>query len=343
MLDGPTLLQVKDLKKHFILPGGFLKGKPRSVQAVDGISFDLGHSETLGLVGESGCGKSTAAKTIVRLIEPTSGTIRLDDVDITRLSRPQLHAHRRNMQVVFQDPYSSLNPKMSAGSIVAEPLINYGVADRHERKERVAALFSRVGLRAELMARYPHEFSGGQRQRLGIARALALSRSLIIADEPVSALDVSVQAQVINLFVSLQEELGLSYIFVAHDLGVVRHISHRVAVMYLGRIVELARTRELFSEPLHPYTKALLAAAPVPNPKRQRERIVLRGDVPSPVNPPSGCRFHTRCPMAFDRCRVEDPKLRSFEGGRLVACHLYDTPAAAAPHDTENATSAVAR
>jgi len=325
MPDDAAFLQVRDLKKHFVLPGGLLRGKTRHVQAVDGISFDLARGETLGLVGESGCGKSTAAKTVLRLIEPTSGTIRLDSVDITGLSRSELHAHRRNMQVVFQDPYSSLNPKMTAGSIVAEPMVNYGILDRSGRRERVAALFARVGLRADQMIRYPHEFSGGQRQRLGIARALAVSPQLIIADEPVSALDVSVQAQVINLFVSLQDELGLSYVFVAHDLGVVRHISHRVAVMYLGRIVELARTRELFADPLHPYTKALLAAAPVPNPRRTRERIVLRGDVPSPVNPPSGCRFHTRCPMAFDRCKVDDPQLLTPGDGRQVACHLYDT------------------
>jgi len=324
MAEAAPLLEVEDLRKHFAITGGILRQARGHVRAVDGISLRIARGETLGLVGESGCGKSTAGKVILRLIEPTSGTVRVSGVDITRLSTKALHSHRRHMQVVFQDPYASLNPRATAGAIVAEPFINYGLCDARERQERVAALFERVGLRPDHMVRYPYEFSGGQRQRLGIARALALSPGLIVADEPVSALDVSVQAQVINLFVSLQDELDLGYLFIAHDLGVVRHISHRVAVMYLGRIVELADTESLFREPLHPYTQALLAAAPVPDPKRRRKRVVLEGDVPSPAFPPSGCHFHTRCPMAFARCKVEDPKLTPKANGRLAACHLYD-------------------
>jgi peptide/nickel transport system ATP-binding protein/oligopeptide transport system ATP-binding protein len=326
------LLEVEGLVKHYPLRGGLFGRTRGHVHAVDGISFTVARGETLGLVGESGCGKSTAGKVILRLVEPTSGRIRLNGVEITELSPSQLHAHRRHMQVVFQDPYSSLNPKTTAGSIVGEPFINYRMFGRKERKERVAALFHRVGLRADHMAKYPHEFSGGQRQRLGIARALALNPELIIADEPVSALDVSVQAQVINLLVGLQDELGLSYLFIAHDLAVVRHISHRVAVMYLGEIVEMADTETLFREPLHPYTQALLAAAPVPDPNRGRKRMVLRGDVPSPISPPSGCRFHTRCPFVFDRCRVETPKLLAKAPGQVVACHLHD--ASPAPQQT---------
>ena len=331
MSSSKPLLEVNGLVKHYWLSAGLFARGGTVVQAVDGISFEVRDGETLGLVGESGCGKSTAGKTIMRLLEPTAGSIQLDGTDITRLSKSGLHAHRRQMQAVFQDPYSSLNPKMTAGSIVGEPMINYALCGTRERKERVASLFNRVGLRPDHMVRYPHEFSGGQRQRLGIARALALSPKLIIADEPVSALDVSVQAQVINLLVSLQDELGLSYVFIAHDLGVVRHISHRVAVMYLGRIVELARTDELFEAPQHPYSQALLAAAPRPSPRLKRTRVVLKGDVPSPANPPSGCRFHTRCPMIFDRCRAEDPKLLPQSGGRLVACHLYDAQAVDVP------------
>jgi oligopeptide/dipeptide ABC transporter ATP-binding protein len=319
-----SLLEVESLVKHYPLKGGLFGGTKGHVHAVDGISFTVARGETLGLVGESGCGKSTAGKVILRLVEPTSGRIRLNGVEITELSPAQLHAHRRHMQVVFQDPYSSLNPKATAGAIVGEPYINYRMFGRRERKERVAALFQRVGLRPDSMAKYPHEFSGGQRQRLGIARALALNPELIVADEPVSALDVSVQAQVINLLVGLQDELGLSYLFIAHDLAVVRHISHRVAVMYLGQIVEMSDTQSLFRDPLHPYTQALLEAAPIPDPSRGRKRLVLRGDVPSPISPPPGCRFHTRCPFVFDRCRGEAPKLLPKGSGRVVACHLHD-------------------
>jgi len=317
------LLRVRDLKKHYALPGEGFMPKPKMLRAVDGISFDVGQGETLGLVGESGCGKSTAGKAILRLVEPTEGSIRLDGVEITGLSPADLRDERRNMQVVFQDPYSSLNPKATAGAAVMEPFRNFNVHSGKDREEKTAELFERVGLRRAHMAKYPHEFSDGQRQRLGIARALALDPKLIIADEPVSALDVSVQAQVINLMVQLQDELGLSYIFIAHDLGVVRHVSHRVAVMYLGLIVELASVEELFREPLHPYSKALLASAPSTNPRTPVKRTVLTGDIPSPLAPPSGCRFHTRCPFAFDRCSREEPKLKDQGNGRIVACHLH--------------------
>ena len=312
------LLEVEGLKKHFPVRRG-------SVHAVDGISFGVAQGETLGLVGESGCGKSTAGKAILRLIEPTAGRIRLGGKDITHLSPAAMRPHRRELQAVFQDPYSSLNPRMSAGAIVGEPLTNYRISKGKDLEERVAGLFARVGLRAEQMRRYPHEFSGGQRQRLGIARALALNPRLIVADEPVSALDVSVQAQVINLLMDLQEEYRLSYLFIAHDLAVVQHISHRVAVMYLGQIVELAERRRLFAAPLHPYTQALLAAVPQPDPgAKRRDRIILKGDLPSAIDPPAGCRFHTRCPQAFARCRSEAPPLREVHPGHWAACHLND-------------------
>jgi oligopeptide/dipeptide ABC transporter ATP-binding protein len=316
------LLEVRGLVKHFTIGGGFL-GKPKAtVRAVDGIDLSLSAGETLGLVGESGCGKSTAGKTILRLLAPTSGTIELNGADISRLGKAELRPYRRAMQVIFQDPYSSLNPRMTAGDIVGEPMLNYGLAGTAERKERVAALFARVGLRAEAMVKYPHEFSGGQRQRLGIARALALNPSLIICDEPVSALDVSVQAQIVNLLNDLQQSIGLSYLFIAHDLAVVQHISHRVAVMYLGRIVEQAPTDALFSNPLHPYTEALLAAVPAATPKDRKTRALLTGDVPSPIRPPPGCHFHTRCPYAEPRCKVEAPVLKETAPGHRVACHL---------------------
>jgi oligopeptide/dipeptide ABC transporter ATP-binding protein len=310
------MLEVAGLKKHFPLRGG------RKIYAVDGVSFSVGEGETLGLVGESGSGKTTAGKCVLKLIEPTEGRITLRGVDITGLSREAMRPHRRAMQVVFQDPYSSLNPRLTAGSIVGEPLENYETLGKRERDERVAQLFRRVGLTPEQMRRYPHEFSGGQRQRLGIARALALKPALIVADEPVSALDVSVQAQVINLLMDLQDEYRLSYLFIAHDLAVVEHISHRVAVMYLGKIVELAEKRKLFAHPLHPYTEALLSAVPQPVPKAKRARIILKGDLPSPASPPAGCRFHTRCPYAFERCRLEEPAFVEREPGRWVACHL---------------------
>jgi len=316
------VLRVTDLKKHFPVHRGILARVVGQVYAVDGVSFDIGRGETLCLVGESGCGKTTVAKTVMRLQEPTSGKVALSGVDITRLSEPELRAHRRQMQMVFQDPYSSLNPHLSAGAIVSEPLTNFDLASGADLKQRIASLFERVGLRVDAARKYPHEFSGGQRQRLGIARALALNPSLIVADEPVSALDVSVQAQVLNLLIDLQEELGLAYLFVSHDLAVVEHIGHRIAVMYLGRIVELAGNADLFSEPLHPYTEALLAAAPLPEPGLRRERIILQGDVPSPMTPPPGCHFHTRCPYARDRCRVETPELAEVKPAHWVACHL---------------------
>src|SRR3954471_7171832 len=319
------VVQVENLKKHFPLARGLLARSIAMVKAVDGVSFAIEPGETLCLVGESGCGKSTVGKVLLRLLEPTEGTIRLDGEDITHLTPSAMRPHRKRMQMVFQDPYASLNPRMTSGKIVAEPLENYSDISAKARESRVAELFEKVGLRVDAMKRFPFEFSGGQRQRLGIARALALNPAVIIADEPVSALDVSVQAQVLNLMMDLQEELGLAYLFVSHDLGVVEHIGHRIAVMYLGQIVELASKDALFADPQHPYTQALIAAAPLPDPRAKRERIVLEGDVPSPMKPPSGCRFHTRCPFVFDRCRVEEPALKpSSADGRLVACHLRD-------------------
>jgi peptide/nickel transport system ATP-binding protein/oligopeptide transport system ATP-binding protein len=319
------LLEVRDLKKHFPIRKGVLSRTVGYVYAVDGISFHIDKGETLGLVGESGCGKSTAGKTVLKLIEPTSGSINVWGQDITGLEKSAMRPFRREMQIIFQDPYSSLNPRMSAGGIVGEPLTIHHIAAGTEKQERVAALFERVGLRPEHMVKYPHEFSGGQRQRIGIARALALNPSLIIGDEPVSALDVSIQAQVINLLIDLQEEYKLSYLFIAHDLTVVEHISHRIAVMYLGRIVEMTDKRTLFRRALHPYTEALLSAVPIPDPRIKRgTRIILKGDVPSPISPPPGCHFHTRCPYAYNRCKVDAPPLREVEPGHWTACHLHE-------------------
>ena len=322
MSDAPVL-EVRNLKKHFPVYKGMFGRVSGQVYAVDGVSFDIGAAETLGLVGETGCGKSTVGRTVLRLLRPTAGSIHIRGTDITTLGARELRPFRRQMQIIFQDPFSSLDPRMMAGDIVGELLSVHRVGDsRKERRERVAELFNRVGLREAQMSSYPHEFSGGQRQRLGIARALSLNPQLIICDEPVSALDVSIQAQVINLLVDLQAEFGLSYLFIAHDLAVVEHISHRVAVMYLGRIVEFAEKRELFANAQHPYTESLLAAVPVPDPAVKHTRRRLQGDVPDPINRPSGCHFHTRCPYAEERCRVEEPKLKEVAPGHLAACHL---------------------
>ncbi|MEY4137830.1 MAG: hypothetical protein RLZZ371_12 [Pseudomonadota bacterium] len=321
------LLEVKDLKKHFVVARGLFGGAQTVLKAVDGVSFTLNQGETLGLVGESGCGKSTVGKLIMRLLEPTSGTVKLHDKDMANASGRELREFRRQVQMVFQDPFASINPRLRAGKIVGEPIENYERIGAAELESRVAQLFDKVGLRRDGQGRFPFEFSGGQRQRLGIARALALSPAVIVADEPVSALDVSVQAQVINLLVDLQAEFKLAYIFISHDLAVVEHIAHRVAVMYLGKIVEIGPKRTIFSAPRHPYTQALISAAPIPDPRlRGRQtRIVLEGDVPSPVNVPAGCAFHTRCPRAFDRCRTETPALKLVENGdHFVACHLND-------------------
>lgn len=319
------LLEVRNLKKHFPIKKGVFSRVSGQVYAVDGVSFHISRGETLGLVGESGCGKSTVGRTLLRLLEPTAGTVHVHGKDITNLDAAGMLPYRRQMQMIYQDPYASLNPRMSAGDIVGEPLLIHGVAARKERRERVASLFERVGLRPEQMYSFPHEFSGGQRQRIGIARALALGPELIVGDEPVSALDVSIQAQIINLMMDLQDEYKLSYLFVAHDLAVVEHISHRVAVMYLGRIVEMTDKTSLFDMPLHPYTEALLSAVPIPSSRgRNRKRIIVKGDVPSPINPPPGCHFHARCPYAMARCKHEAPQLREVTAGHLAACHLHD-------------------
>jgi peptide/nickel transport system ATP-binding protein len=318
------VVEVAGLRKHFPVLRGVLRRAVAQVRAVDGVTFSIQPGETLCLVGESGCGKSTVGKLILRFVEPTEGSIVLGGVDITRLDQPAMRAHRRHVQMVFQDPYASLNPRLTAGTIVGEPLENFETIAPSEREARVAAVLERVGLRADAMHRYPFEFSGGQRQRLGIARALVVNPALIIADEPVSALDVSVQAQVLNLMMDLQDELGLTYLFISHDLGVVEHIGHRIAVMYLGQIVEIASKDALFENPLHPYAQALVEAAPIADPRARRTRLVIEGDVPSPIDPPSGCRFHTRCPYAFARCRSDEPALREVVPGRLVACHLRE-------------------
>ena len=317
-----TILSVRDLRKSFDVGGGLLR-KSSTLQAVGGVSFDIGPGETLGLVGESGCGKSTVGKLIMKLHQPSDGAIFLRGVNIAGLSRRAMMPMWRKVQTIFQDPYSSLNPRMSAGAIVGEALTIHRIASGAEKTRRVAEIFEKVGLRADQMGRFPHEFSGGQRQRLSIARALIVEPELIVADEPVSALDVSIQASVINLLIRLQKEMGLSMLFISHDMSVVEHVSHRVAVMYLGRIVEIGSRRQIFGDPQHPYTRALLSAVPVADPAaRRRERIVLKGDVPSPIDPPPGCHFQTRCPFAQDICRKVLPDLLPTGGGHKVACHV---------------------
>jgi peptide/nickel transport system ATP-binding protein len=322
------LLEVNALRKYYPIRGGLMGGVTGQVHAVDGVTFSIARGETLSVVGESGCGKSTVGKTILRLTDPTDGEVFLDGERIDNISARRLRPLRRRIQVVFQDPFSSLNPRMKVRDILAEPLINFGIGrNRSEIDDRVAALMDKVHLPRDAIGRHPHEFSGGQRQRIGIARALAPGADLIICDEAVSALDVSVKAQVVNLLADLQDELGLTLLFISHDLAIVEHLTHRVAVMYLGKLVEVADRRTLFSNPHHPYTRALLSAVPVPDPRAKRERIVLSGDVPSPINPPSGCRFHTRCPFAFDRCRIEEPLLRPIgDLAHQSACHLDGVP-----------------
>jgi oligopeptide/dipeptide ABC transporter ATP-binding protein len=320
------ILEVKDLKKHFPIKAGFLQRNVGSVKAVDGISFNVKRGETIGIVGESGCGKSTAGRTLIRLYEPTSGEIIFNGQNISEMGENELRRTvRKDIQMVFQDPYASLNPRKTLKSIISEPMITHNLYSSKEISENIQDLLDKVGLNPLFINRYPHEFSGGQRQRIGIARALALNPDLIIADEPVSALDVSIQAQIINLMEDLQEELGLTYVFISHDLSVVRHISDRVGVMYLGKMMEFASKKDLYEEPLHPYTKALMSAVPVPKKKgvQARERIILKGDLPSPANPPKGCVFHTRCPAATDICSQMVPDYKELKEGHFVACHLY--------------------
>lgn len=318
------LLQVSNLRKYFHIKSSSVWGAASTVRAVDGVTFDIYRGETLGLVGESGCGKTTTGRLILRLIEPTDGSVQFEETQVLQASKAEMRALRKRMQIIFQDPYASLDPRMTVEQIVAEGMVIHNLyKNRKERRERVADLLEKVGLNPLHMKRYAHEFSGGQRQRVGIARALALDTKLIVADEPISALDVSIQAQVINLLEDLQDQFDLTYLFISHDMQVVEHISDRVAVMYLGKIVELADSEVLYSEPLHPYTEALMSAVPTPDPTTKRERLMLRGDPPSPINPPTGCHFHTRCHKRFERCDKEQPELREVSPRHWVACHLY--------------------
>ncbi|GFR34332.1 ABC transporter ATP-binding protein [Thermobrachium celere] len=317
-----TLLKVENLKKYFPIKAGVFQRTVGYVKAVDDVSFELKEGETLGFVGESGCGKSTTGRTILRLLDKTDGNVYFEGKDIFSLSRKELRSIRPKMQIIFQDPYSSLNPRMTVGEIIGEALVDHKIVSKGEVKDRVLEALEMCGLAPYHIRRYPHEFSGGQRQRIGIARALVLNPKFIVCDEPVSALDVSIQSQIVNLLCDLQQKFGFSYMFISHDLSVVKHISHRVGVMYLGSLVELAEKHELYKNPLHPYTKALLSAVPIPDPTLKRERIILQGDIPSPANPPSGCKFHTRCPYKKDICSQEAPKFRDVGGGHFVSCHL---------------------
>jgi oligopeptide/dipeptide ABC transporter ATP-binding protein len=319
--NGSDLVVVRDLKKYFPVRSGLLQRITAHVKAVDGVTFTIKRGECLGMVGESGCGKTTIGRSILRLVEPTAGSVRFDDVEVTQVKGKTLKALRKDMQIIFQDPYASLDPRVPVGESIGEGLLLHGKLRSSERHAVVLDMMRKVGLEEYHVRRYPHEFSGGQRQRIGIARALALRPRFIICDEPVSALDVSIQSQVLNLLRDLQQEFGLTYLFIAHNLSVVEHISDRVAVMYLGKMAELAHRQELFDRPLHPYTQALMSAIPVPDPTLKRERVVLKGDVPSPLNPPSGCRFHTRCPVVMDHCHVDEPRFQDVGGGHFVACH----------------------
>lgn len=318
------IVEVRNVKKYFPVKGGIFNRKQNVVKAVDGISFSIKRGETFGIVGESGSGKSTLGQTILRLTEPTAGNVYYEGEDISHLSQQDMRTYRRHMQMVFQDPFSSLNPRMRVGELIEEPMVVHQYANAADRRNRVRLLLGTVGLPAEAADKFPHEFSGGQRQRIGIARSLSIQPKFIIADEPVSALDVSIQSQILNLISDLQDEFDLTYLFIAHDLSVVKHISDRIGVMYLGKMMELSPKRKLFDNPLHPYTRSLLSAIPIPNPHLKRERIILKGDIPSPVNPPSGCVFRTRCPVAFERCKAEIPMLQHAGEGHYVACHLYD-------------------